>query len=69
MKLLFNSDIELINVLTESIGSSSKAQKQQHDHEIALQNNTARLAQEAQDRMNAFQLAQMKAMLDAFMQR
>jgi hypothetical protein len=33
-----------------------------------LQNNTARHAQKAQDCMNAFQLAQTKAMLDALMQ-
>ena len=68
-KFLFVSDIALIKAVTVSSSSSSKAQKQQQDHEIAMQNNTARIAQEAQERMNAFQLAQMKAMLDAIMQR
>ena len=67
-KILFVSDIALIKALTESSGSSSKAQKQQHDHELAMQTNTARIAQEAQERMNAFQLAQTKAMLDAILQ-
>ncbi len=57
-KCLFVSDIALIKALTESSSSSSKALKQQQDHEIAMQNNTARIAQEAQERMNAFQLAQ-----------
>lgn len=56
------SDLAVIKALTQCNSSDSSSQQAQRKHEIELQNNSARIAREKEERSYAFQLANNKAM-------